>query len=199
MLEPAATKIGMPMEEFIRLYDTEGPFEFIDGERKPIMPQVAGHGEVSLTVYHGLYAVTAANHLGVVLHEQTFVLSYTSNWVTGSRQPDVMFYTAERINAYKEANPDWKLKPYVLVPDLVVEVMSPNDDPDELDEKIDLYLADGVRMAWVMNPQRIKVSVYIPTPNTPRTKQQTNLFSGDTLTGGDLLTGFEMPVAKIFE
>ena len=44
MLE--TTKVGMPMEEFIRLYDTEGPFELIDGERKPIMPQVAGHGEV---------------------------------------------------------------------------------------------------------------------------------------------------------
>ncbi len=65
--------------------------------------------------------------------------------------------------------------------------------------KIDLYLADGVRMAWVMNPQRIKVSVYTPTPDKPRTKQQTNLFSGDTLTGGDIIPGFEMPVAKIFE
>jgi Uma2 family endonuclease len=108
-------------------------------------------------------------------------------------------FRADRINAYREANPDWKLKPYVLVPDLVVEVMSPNDDPDELDEKIDLYLADGVLMAWVMNPQRIKVSVYTPTPDKPRTKQQTNLFSGDVLTGGEIIPGFEIEVAKIFE
>ena len=43
MLEPAATKIGMPMEEFIRLYDTEGPFELIDGERIPIMPDYIRH------------------------------------------------------------------------------------------------------------------------------------------------------------
>lgn len=63
-------------------------------------------------------------------------LSYTPNWVTGSRQPDVMFSTAERINAYKEANPDWKRKPYVLVPDLVVEVMSVNDDPADLTRKL---------------------------------------------------------------
>ena len=31
-------------------------------------------------------------------------------FLASSRQPDVIFYKAERINAYKEANPDWKLK-----------------------------------------------------------------------------------------
>ena len=50
-----------------------------------------------------------------------------------------------------------------------------------------------------MNPQRIKMSVYIPTPDKPRTKQQTKLFSSDTLNGGEVIPGFEIAVAKIFE
>jgi Uma2 family endonuclease len=110
-----------------------------------------------------------------------------------------MFYKAERINAYREATPDYKLKPYILVPDLVVEVVSPNDDLRELDKKVDLYLADGVLMVWVMDPQPIKVSVFTPTPGKPRTRQQTNLFGDDILTGGEIIPGFEIVVAKLFE
>lgn len=42
-------------------------------------------------------------------------------------------------------------------------------------------------MTWVMKPQRIKASVYTPAPDKPRTKQQANRFSGDTLSGGELI------------
>ena len=199
MLEPPVTKIGMPMEEFIRLYNAEGPFELIDGERIPKMPNVAGHDETSRSAFVELFQFTRVNRLGEVMMESPFVLSYTSNWVTGSRQPDVMFYKAERINAYREATPDYKLKPYILVPDLVIEVVSPNDDLRELDNKVDLYLADGVLMVWVMDPQPIKVSVFTPTPGRPRTRQQTNLFGGDILSGGEIIPGFEIAVEKLFE
>ena len=163
------------------------------------MPNVAGHDETSRATFVALHLFTKEKQLGEVMMESPFVLSYTANWVTGSRQPDVMFYKGERINAYKEASLDYKLKLYVLVPDLVVEVVSPNDDLRELDKKVDLYLADGVLMVWVMDPKPIKVSVYTPTPGKPRTKQQTNLFSGDMLTGGEIIPGFEIEVAKIFE
>ncbi len=35
---------GMTIDEFIRVYDQEGPFELIDGEQRPMSPPVAGHG-----------------------------------------------------------------------------------------------------------------------------------------------------------
>jgi len=199
MLEQPVTKIGMPLEEFIRLYDTEGPFELIDGERLPKMPNVAGHDETSRAAFVALFQFTKANQLGEVMMESPFVLSYTSNWVTGSRQPDVMFYRAERINAYKEATPDYKLKPYILVPDLVVEVISPNDNLIELDEKVDRYLLDGVAAVWVIDPQRKKVFIHVLTSRDPLTKQTTTLKPGEMLNGGEMIPGFEMAVATIFE
>jgi Uma2 family endonuclease len=199
MLEPAATKIGMPMEEFIRLYDSEGPFELIDGERIPKMPNVAGHDETTRTAFVALFQFTKENRLGEVMTESPFVLSYTSNWVTGSRQPDVMFYEAERINAYREATPDYKLKPYILVPDLVVEVVSPNDNLIELDEKVDRYLLDGVLAVWVLDPQRKKVFIHTLTSRDPFTKQTTTLKQGDTLNAGAVIPGFEIALAALFE
>ena len=199
MLEPAVTKIGMPMEEFIRLYDTEGPFELIDGERIPVMPNVVRHTKATKRLFLALERHAEARNLGEAFTEAPFVLTDQPNWVKGSRLPDVMFFSAERLAAYIAATPGYDLKPYILVPDLVVEVVSPNDNLRELDEKVDRYLLDGVRAVWVVDPQRKKVLIHTLNSRSPFTKQITTLQIGDTLTGGDIIPGFEMPVAKIFE
>ena len=196
-METFVEKVGMPMDEYIRQYEQQ-PFELINGERKPLMVNIAGHGKVSQGLFIVLHLHVSARQLGEALHEQTFVLSYTSNWVTGSRKPDVMFYTAERINAYKQANPDWEKKPYILVPDLVVEVVSPTDDLNELAEKVNQYLIDGVKVVWVLDAQPQTASVHTLTAAQPFTKQQIILKADDTLTGGDLIPGFEIKVATVF-
>src|SRR6185369_4572138 len=159
MVTPAV-QVGMSLDDFIRLYDKEGPFEIINGERIPLMPPVAGHGYTLKIIYFALSLYVSAQKLGEVISELPFVLSYVSSWVTGSLVPDVMYYAAERFAAYKDANPDWKDKPYILVPDLAVEVVSPNDDLGVLDEKVNLYLTDGVRLVWVVNPNKENVSIY---------------------------------------
>jgi Uma2 family endonuclease len=94
-------QVGMPLDEFIRLYDTEGPFELVNGERIPKIPNVAGHGLCAEMLRHSIHAYVAHNKLGQVMVNQVFVLSYTSNWVAGSRIPDVMYYTADRLEGYK--------------------------------------------------------------------------------------------------
>lgn len=193
----AKTEIGMALDEFIRLYDTEGAFELINGERIAKIPNIAGHGEIVELIFLAIHVWVSAKALGKIVREMPFVLSYTSNWVTGSRIPDVMYFRAERFTPYQESTPDWKNKPYILIPDLAVEVVSPNDNLWELDEKVDLYLADGVRLVWVIDPQRKKVSVYTPAA-APYTRQQINLKSGDMLTGGDIIPGFEIAVDAIF-
>lgn len=198
MVRPAV-QVGMSLDDFIRLYDTEGPFEIINGERIPLMPNVVGHNEIVKIIVFALHSFLANNPLGDVAFETPFVLSYISTWVTGSLVPDVMYYTADRLAAYKEANPDWKKQPYILVPDLAVEVVSPNDDLGELDEKVNLYLTDGVRLVWVINPNKENVSIYTLVALQPFTKQQTTLKVGDTLNGGEIVPGFEIAVATLFE
>lgn len=197
-MDTPAVEVGMALEEYNRLYAQEGPFEIIHGERIAKMPQVAGHGAVQHITWDALNQHGRNTHSGYAFIEQTFVLSYSPGWVTGSRIPDVMYYAAERLEAYKAADPDWKKKPYILVPDLVVEVISPTDDLSELSDKVDLYLTDGVQMVWLMDFLKETVFSYTLISTQPFTKQQTTLKVGDTLTGGEIIPGFEIPVASLF-
>jgi Uma2 family endonuclease len=136
-MEMQVTQVGIPLDEFIRFYDAEGPFEIINRERIVQMPKVAGHGEIVELLFLAIYALVSTKSLGKIVRELPFVLSCTAGWVTASRVPDLMFFTGERFNAYKATTPDWKYKPYSLVPDLVIEVVSPNDNLSELDDKVE--------------------------------------------------------------
>jgi Uma2 family endonuclease len=120
--------------------------------------------------------------------------SYNPNWVAGSRIPDIVFFVKERFAEYKAATPDWGDRPYAIVPDLVIEVVSPNDQYSDIDAKVDLYLADGVRIVWVIDPQRRKVHVHTSDRDDP------HVLKGDEmLKGGDVLPGFEIALTKLFE
>ena len=70
--------------------------------------------------------------------------------------------------------------------------MSPSDTAEELDEKIQDWLAAGTRVAWVVNPKSQTVTVY-DSPSTFRI-----LHINDSVTGGDLLPGFTLPLREIF-
>lgn len=192
----ATTKIGMPLDEFIQLYDSEGAFEIINGERIRKMPSVAGHNEVLDTLYMALKQHVEPNNLGLVRMEATFILpdKYDSNWVEGSRTPDLMFIYVDRLTAYRGAHPDWRQKPYLIVPDFVVEIVSPNDSFSKIDEKVDAYLLDGVRLIWVIDPQRRKAIVY-----TPDAEQPLHLRGDAVLDGEDVIPGFQVVLSKLFE
>lgn len=64
-----------------------------------------------------------------------------------------MFFEKNRLAAYKEQTPDREEKPFVLVPDLAIEIVSKNDRYSDINDKVMLYLADGVRLVWVIDPQ----------------------------------------------
>jgi Uma2 family endonuclease len=78
-----------------------------------------------------------------------------------------------------------------IAPDLAVEVLSPSDQQDILRLKIANYLAAGTTV-WLVNPDNKTVEVYTPGQRAYR------LGPADTLTGGDLLPGFALPVKDIF-
>lgn len=196
-MESVIENVGMPLDEYMRLYD-EQPFELINGEKVIKMPNVIEHGDIIELMYLAIYMVVSPKQLGKIIREMPFVLSYTSNWVTGSRIPDLMYYTTERLSAFQHANPNFKKMPYVLVPDLVIEVVSPNDNLSVLDEKVEQYLLDGVQMVWVLDPQKQRASISSLIARQPFTTQQTHLTPTDTLTGGDLIPAFEIQVASIF-
>ncbi len=182
----------LTLDEFIRRYD-EQPFEFINGEIRRLSPTMFGHNYVASILIAALVGHITPRNLGRVFVEAPFVLTYERKWVKGSRVPDIMFVAAERIATYRASDPDASRKPLILVPDLVVEIISPNDKYSEVDEKVEAYLQDGVRLVWVVDLQRQKIAVH--APNTP----QMWLSGDDKLAGGDVIPGFEIAVAGLFE
>jgi Uma2 family endonuclease len=79
-----------------------------------------------------------------------------------------------------------------IAPDLAVEVMSPNDLAYEVDEKVQEFLAAGVPLVWVVNPQQRTVEVHRPNATG------TILRENDEITGEDVITGFRCRVGDFF-
>lgn len=78
------------------------------------------------------------------------------------------------------------------VPDVIVEIMSPDENIDELREKAKYYLANGARLVILTFPRQKIVEVC--RPNAPTEM----LTVEDTLEGFDVLPGFTLPVANLF-
>jgi Uma2 family endonuclease len=80
-----------------------------------------------------------------------------------------------------------------VVPDLAVEILSPNDRAQEILDKVGEYLDAGVRIVWVIDPQERRANGYRSLTNV-RT-----LSPEDDLDGEDVLPGFRCRLADIFQ
>ena len=192
MNAPAEQLKGMTLEAFIERFH-ESPFELINGEIVEMSPVLAGHGRRNRNLFKPLDRYVEANDLGEVYYETPYVLVYASNWVSGSRVPDIMLFLKERLAQYMADNPDWEDKPFVLVPDLCVEIISKNDGYDEVVSKVQRYLEDGVRLVWLVSPTTRTITVYRYDERSPLV-----LRAGETLSGEDVISGFTLPVAQVF-
>jgi Uma2 family endonuclease len=75
------------------------------------------------------------------------------------------------------------------VPLLAVEILSPNDTVDEIDEKIDAYVSAGVPLVWIINPYRRTVSVYRPQARPELVTEDQHLVGDPALPGFRVLLG----------
>lgn len=79
-----------------------------------------------------------------------------------------------------------------VVPNLVVEVLSESNSRGEIAKKLKDYFFAGVRLAWVIDPRARTASVYTGPDDA------TVVAADGALTGGDVLPGFELPLAALF-
>jgi Uma2 family endonuclease len=128
--------------------------------------------------------------LGQVRSEGTFITEYRKDWVKGSLIPDVLVYLEERLQSYKKENPDWEDKPYVLVPDIAIEVVSKNDSYSEINEKVGAYLEAGVKEIWVIDPQAKNAFIHSP--------KKTQMLQKDESIKSTVLPDFELKLADLF-
>ncbi|MFM9964556.1 MAG: Uma2 family endonuclease [Planctomycetaceae bacterium] len=78
-----------------------------------------------------------------------------------------------------------------VVPDLAVEVTSANDSLLNMDQKVEEYLAAGVRSVWWINPNVRVVQVFRSDGTSQRLRDL------DELSGPDILPGFVCQVRDL--
>jgi Uma2 family endonuclease len=103
------------------------------------------------------------------------------------RAPDVAFIARSRLPADGIPTGYWPFPP-----DLAVEIVSPTDRADAVQDKALDYLRCGVRAVWVVHPRSLSVTVF-------RSTTELRLLTvGDELDGGDVVPGFRMTVRDLF-
>ena len=80
-----------------------------------------------------------------------------------------------------------------LAPDLAVEVLSEGNTREEMERKLKEYFLSEVRLVWYIDPRTRSVRVYTSPDDV------TELGAKDTLDGGEVLPGFSVPVAQLFD
>lgn len=103
------------------------------------------------------------------------------------REPDVYFVSAERLPLDDDS--DGYLE---VPPELVVEIVSPSDRQEAVNDKTLMWLGLGALMVVEVYPAERAVMVH--QPGVPAV----TLTGDDTLDGGDVLPGFRMPLNEIF-
>lgn len=79
-----------------------------------------------------------------------------------------------------------------VAPDLAVEVLSESNTLSEMERKRADYFLAGTQLVWEVDPETRSVRVYTAPDSF------TTLKHSDTLSGGDVLPGFSLEIAKWF-
>jgi Uma2 family endonuclease len=108
------------------------------------------------------------------------------------RRPDVSFIRNGRLPGNKTPK-GWGR----IAPDLVVEVISPNDIADEVEEKVSEWLGAGVALVWVVYPGTRTVRIHRPRASS--LGRVSDLTNADVLSGEDVLPGFTCSLGEIFD
>jgi Uma2 family endonuclease len=164
-------------DELLLMPDDGYRYELVKGELFQMPPTGDEHGEVTMDLASPLHVHVKKHNLGRVYAAETgFKLESDPDTV---RAPDIAFVRQERVEA------SGRIKGYRPgAPDLVVEVLSPNDRMQ--------WFEAGARLIWVVSPKVRTITAY-----HSRTDMVV-LTEKDTLDGGDVVPGFHIEVARIF-
>jgi Uma2 family endonuclease len=171
-------------EQFLALPENgDRSFELIHGEIVEKVP-TEEHGLIAANICGFLWQYTRQSGFGrAVIEVRIRMLEDDYN----SRQPDVAFFTTDTTRSIVKRGPVHQM------PDLVVEVKSPDDTYTSMRERAQYYLVHGAKVVWLIYPEKRLVEVY-------RQDADSELLTGDdTLNGGDVLPNFVLSVHEIFD
>jgi Uma2 family endonuclease len=169
------------------LVQDESLYEIVDGQRVDVPPASAYAMWLASRLQGRLGAYVEEHGLGTCVMEMLFILDAQRNL---RRRPEVAFVSADRWPLDRElpTTGDWD-----IVPDLAVEVISPNDIFQDVLTKLQEYFHYGVQLIWAVVPEAQQVYVR-DSPTQVRI-----LTVRDTLTDSTILPDFHLPLARLFQ
>ena len=172
-------------DDLLRLSGEGAKGELIRGVFHETMSAGVNHGRIVVKLVLLMGAFVMPRRLGTLLASDTGVLLERNPDTV--REPDIAYISAEKLPIGEDV-PGYS----EVVPDLVVEVASPNDSRMEVRRKALMWLEHGVGLVWVVHPDSHAIDVYQPDCSI------LTLTEDDTLEGGDVLPGFTCQVSDIF-
>src|SRR5213596_1155533 len=157
--------------------------ELVRGQLVVREPSGTWLGAIAANLAYLLGDFVRRHGLGLVFAQDTgFKIGSDPDTV---RAPDVAFVGRERAGLIRKRG-------YAeLAPDLLAEILSPDDRPAEVLAKVADWLAAGTKLVWVVDPERLEVRVYGGDGSL------SVLHESDALDGEEVLPGFRCPVRDV--
>jgi len=180
----AESQKPLTAEQLLQRSSELGRCELVKGELVEMTPAGNAHGIIALRLGRHIAAFVEDHDLGLAYAaESGFILDRNPDTV---RAPDVAFVKAGR--GVNETDAGF----VEIVPDLVAEVISPNETSSDVAAKVEDWLHHGCRLVWVADPQTQTVTAYTPDHRAVIYHRQ------DTLPGGPVLAGFRLALSRLF-
>jgi Uma2 family endonuclease len=185
-------------EQFIALeLDPGKRYELVRGVVEEMSWPGVEHTLIADNLYGALRDFARATKRGRALQPGGFELKIPGSERDTVRTPDLVFLEKSKISSQTGA--------FKVVPDLAVEVYSPNDEPAKLMEKLEDYQQAGWNLVWVIYPPTASPKRKAATVDIYRLQEEMRLQPAltlnlnDTLLGESVLEGFHLPVADLFD
>ncbi len=173
-------------------------FDRLCRQNPDLRMELTGKGELILMPptgsKTGMLNFELARQFGIWVHADRSGVAFDSSTLftlpNGARRsPDVSWIKRERWEALTDEEQDGFAP---LCPDFVIELRSRSDNLPPLEDKMLEYIANGARMAWLIDPLRKRVYIYRPDRETEI------LEDPDTLSGDPELPGFALDVRELW-
>ena len=175
------------LDGFQRHMNDKPHFEIIDGQHVELPPMsiLASRVSTNLTIHLGHHLL--GNPIGEAMVETLIRLPLP---VDRNRRPDVAFVLAQTLaQAPSQPGSD---NAWAILPELMVEVVSPNDIAEDIIERILEYFEAGTKLVWVVYPTQ-RLLYFYESPRKVRILGET-----DELDGGVVLPSFRIPLSALF-
>lgn len=160
-------------------------FELLDGQLVEVAPSNPVHNWILVNLVAPLAVYVRAGRLGFLMGGDTGI--YLRRNPDRVRAPDVCFFAASK---FPEGRPPSSYTD--IIPDFVVEIVSPSATAADVQQKIEEWLAAGVGLVWAVYPTTRSIAVYRGLADV-RVCQESEILDGDPV-----FPEFTLPVAGLF-